>query len=210
MRKVLVLLMICLLPSMLMAEDTASSISFSGGSSSLSLSEGRRHVQLSDGAHVDVDGLVIEADEILLEGDNYDRISCTGSILVEDEGRGLTIRTSSLVYDRQDERLVIPAWCEIIDGSNELIATASALRYDMAGEVLELEMDVRLVKNTSDGILSAKAERVSFDRASSTLVMSGGAEVTWRDDTYRALVITMDTGEERISLSGQIGGTVHG
>lgn len=210
MRKVLILLMTLLLPpSMLMAEDVAS-ISFSGGSSSLSLSEGQRYVRLSEGAHVDVDGLVIEADGILLEGDDYDRISCTGSILVEDVERGLTIRTSSLIYDRQAERIVIPAWCEIIDESNELIATASALRYDMAGEVLELEMDVRLVKNTSEGILSASAERVSFDRASNTLVMSGGAEVTWRDDTYKALVITMDTEEERISLSGQIGGTVHG
>lgn len=191
----------------LAAEDT---ISFSGSSSSLSLQEGRRHVSLTGGAVVTVGSLTIEAETIELDGDNYERVSCTGSVHVTDSDRGLEIRTSNLVYDRSAERIMISSWCEVSDSTNELVASASALFYDMAAEVLEMQMNVRLVKNTSDGILSAQAEYVSYDRSSSTLVLSGGAQVDWKGDSYHASLIGLDLEEETVSLSGQIGGSIHG
>lgn len=185
-------------------------ISFSGGSSFVSLQEGSRSVRLSDGARVSVDTLVISADSIVLEGDDYEEVTCQGAVVISDEERGLTIRTTRLIYDRTSERLLIPTWCEISDRSNELVATCAALYYDMDEEVLELQMRVSLAKSTSDGIMNAKAEKVTFDRNASTLVLSGGADVDWNGDRYSALIVTVDLEGERISLSGQIGGTVHG
>lgn len=185
-------------------------ITFSGGTSSLSLQDSQRYVNLGGGASVTVDSLSISADSITLEGDDYEAITCTGNVLIEDSERGLSIRTSRLFYDRIDERLIISSWCEISDRENELVATASALHYDMDNEVLELEMNVNLAKNTSDGVLSARSQSVVYDRTASTLVLSGGSTVDWKSDSYSASVITIDLDSERINLSGQIGGTIHG
>lgn len=201
----IIIALACLLPLAASGE-----ISFSGGSSFVSLQEGSRSVHLSDGAHVSVDSLVITADEVTLEGDDYEELTCTGAVEIMDDERGLTIRTTRLIYDRVDERLLIPSWCEISDTENELVATAGALYYDMDAEVLELQMRVSLAKSTSNGIMKADAERVTYDRASSTLTLSGAAQVDWNGDLYSAGIMSVDLDSERISLSGRIGGTIHG
>ncbi len=206
MKRTITLLLALLACTGLWADD----ISFSALSSSVSLQEGRRSVTLTGEAEVTVDSLTISADSITIEGDDYDRITCSGSVTAADSQRGLSIRTGSVFYDRTAERLLISTWCEISDSGNELVASAGALTFDMANEVLELEMDVNLVKNTSSGILSATAQSVVFDRDADTLVLSGGAQVNWNSDDYSASVITIDLDSERISLSGRIGGTVHG
>ena len=207
MRRLALTIAILFLALSLMAEDE---ISFSGGTSSLSLQEGRRHVKLSGGASVSVGSMTITADEIELEGDNWQSVTCTGKVHISDSERGLDIETSRLFYDRQAERLVISAWCFITDSANKLAASASSLFYDMDSEMLEMQMDVRLVKDTDDGILSASAQSVTYDRAASLLTLSAGAEVDWKGDSYHATLITIDLDEETVSLSGQIGGSIHG
>ena len=207
MRKFFLPLILILSAGLAFASDN---ITFTAGSTSVSLQEGNREVSLSGNAAVTTGSLTIQADSITLSGDNYESISCSGSILITDSDQGLSIRTSSLFYDRTSERLLISSWCEISDTANELVASASSLYYDRNAELIELEMNVELVKNTSDGILSASAQRVTFDRAGSTLALSGAAGVSWKDDDYQASVITIDLEEEKITLSGQIGGTVHG
>lgn len=207
MRKFFLPLILILSAGLAFASDN---ITFTAGSTSVSLQEGNREVSLSGNAAVTTGSLTIQADSITLSGDNYESISCSGSILITDSDQGLSIRTSSLFYDRTSERLLISSWCEISDTANELVASASSLYYDRNAELIELEMNVELVKNTSDGILSASAQRVTFDRAGSTLAFSGAAGVSWKDDDYQASVITIDLDEEKITLSGQIGGTVHG
>ena len=207
-KKILLLIFLCLVSLSLFADD--GNISFSGGTSSITLQEGDRSVTLTQGATVTVNSLVITADTITITGDNYENIACLGSILINDSERGLAIRTSRLHYDRANERLLIPSWSEISDSQNELVASASALYYDMDAELLELQMNVSLAKNTNSGIMSAKAERVTYDRAGSLLTLAGNASVTWDDDSYSASVIAINLDTEEIRLDGQIGGTING
>ena len=200
-----VLLMCTLLPL-----NAGDSITFSGGTSSVSLKEEKRSVNLTGGAHVTVGTLSIRADSIMIEGDDYEEITCRGGILITDEEKGLTIRTSELYYDRMSERLLISSWCELNDTGNELAASASALYYDMDAEILELSMRVNLAKNTSSGMLSAACENMIYDRNEESLILSGSADVKWKDDTYKASVIAIDLENEQIRLEGQIGGQVYG
>lgn len=192
-----------------LAADEANGITFSAGRSSVSLREGARSLSLTEGASVQVDTLSITADSITLEGDNYEMVTCSGSVLIQDESRGITVRASRLTYDRVRERVSVAGWCEVSDTNNSMIASANSLLYDMPNEVMELQMDVRLAADTSSGILSATAESVSYSRDAETLVLSGGAEVTWDGDNYSARAITMDLGDERIRLDGGIGGSVN-
>ena len=71
-------------------------------------------------------------------------------------------------------------------------------------------MRVNLVKNTSSGMLSASCESMVYDRNEESLILSGPADVKWKDDTYSASLIAIDLESEQIRLEGQIGGHVYG
>ena len=185
-------------------------VTFSGGYSKVSLKEGRRSVSLTGGATVSAEGMVITADSVTLTGDDYDVVECTGTIEIKDEEKGLSIKTTALYYDRTAERLLISAWCEVSDSVNELEAGAGAVSYDLRNEVLSLEMAARLMKATDSGLLSARAERITFDRGADTLTLQGNAEVEWNRNSYRAKLITINLTTEEIRLEGRIEGEVHG
>ena len=123
MRKFLALIALIVLPALLFADN----ITFSGGTSSIVLRDGRENVVLSGGASVTVESMEISADSITLSGDNWRYVSCSGNTTVKDESRGISIRTSSIWYDRSTERILISSWFEIDDTENEVSATGAAL-----------------------------------------------------------------------------------
>ena len=206
MKKITVLLALILTVNVLFSAP----VTFSGGYSKVSLKEGRRSVSLTGGATVRAEGMVITADSVTLTGDDYDVVECTGTIEIKDEEKGLSIKTTALYYDRTAERLLISAWCEVSDSVNELEAGAGAVSYDLRNEVLSLEMAARLMKATDSGLLSARAERITFDRGADTLTLQGNAEVEWNRNSYRAKLITINLTTEEIRLEGRIEGEVHG
>lgn len=206
MKKITVLLALILTVNALFSAP----VTFSGGYSKVSLKEGRRSVSLTGGATVSAEGMVITADSVTLTGDDYDVVECTGTIEIKDEEKGLSIKTTALYYDRTAERLLISAWCEVSDSVNELEAGAGAVSYDLRNEVLSLEMAARLMKATDSGLLSARAERITFDRGADTLTLQGNAEVEWNRNSYRAKLITINLTTEEIRLEGRIEGEVHG
>lgn len=206
MKKITVLLALILTVNVLFSAP----VTFSGGYSKVSLKEGRRSVSLTGGATVSAEGMVITADSVTLTGDDYDVVECTGTIEIKDEEKGLSIKTTALYYDRTAERLLISAWCEVSDSVNELEAGAGAVSYDLRNEVLSLEMAARLIKATDSGLLSARAERITFDRGADTLTLQGNAEVEWNRNSYRAKLITINLTTEEIRLEGRIEGEVHG
>ena len=206
MKKITVLLALILTVNVLFSAP----VTFSGGYSKVSLKEGRRSVSLTGGATVSAESMVITADSVTLTGDDYDVVECTGTIEIKDEEKGLSIKTTALYYDRTAERLLISAWCEVSDSVNELEAGAGAVSYDLRNEVLSLEMAARLMKATDSGLLSARAERITFDRGADTLTLQGNAEVEWNRNSYRAKLITINLTTEEIRLEGRIEGEVHG
>lgn len=206
MKKITVLLALILTVNVLFSAP----VTFSGGYSKVSLKEGRRSVSLTGGATVSAEGMVITADSVTLTGDDYDVVECTGTVEIKDEEKGLSIKTTALYYDRTAERLLISAWCEVSDSVNELEAGAGAVSYDLRNEVLSLEMAARLMKATDSGLLSARAERITFDRGADTLTLQGNAEVEWNRNSYRAKLITINLTTEEIRLEGRIEGEVHG
>ena len=206
MKKITVLLALILTVNVLFSAP----VTFSGGYWKVSLKEGRRSVSLTGGATVSAEGMVITADSVTLTGDDYDVVECTGTIEIKDEEKGLSIKTTALYYDRTAERLLISAWCEVSDSVNELEAGAGAVSYDLRNEVLSLEMAARLMKATDSGLLSARAERITFDRGADTLTLQGNAEVEWNRNSYRAKLITINLTTEEIRLEGRIEGEVHG
>ena len=206
MRSSFILLLIVLVSLSLCADD----ISFSGGYSRAMMNKGRKELLLSENANVSVGSLSIDASSISLSGRDYESVTCSGNVRVADPDEGFSMKTQKLFFDRQQNRLLITSWCEISDTKNELEASAASLSYDIDSKELLLEMRVRLIAITEDGILSGSAESASYNRESNVLILSGGATVNWKGDTYKAQLITVDIEKSEIHLDGRIEGTIHG
>ncbi len=206
MKRFLLLLLFSIFSILAFADD----ISFSGNESRIVLREGKENVELTRGAEVFCNGLRINADSITLSGSNWRYVSVTGNVKVVDEERDLSIMTSSLWYDRVDERLLIGTYFELDDRANEMSASASLLEYDMANENLMLSGRVRLRKMNNGDLVSTRAESVRYDRTSDRMELLGSASVTWKDDQYSAEVISLDLKNDSIVLDTRIQGTING
>ena len=185
-------------------------ISFSGGESVLIMREGEKSVSLKNEAVVTTGSIHINADEMTLSGDNCKTISAKGDINISDAERGIEINTESIWFDREDEILVISSWFEIDDTKEELYAQAGSLNYDMQNEKLEMGMQVTLFKIAEGEVMKCTSESVTYDKTSGLLTLKGGAYVVWKGDEYRAQIITVDTKDNTITLSGRIKGTING
>ena len=217
MRRMAFLIIFALMAASIHADDIQQpaasqqeNISFAGGTSSIVLREGREEVILSDGADVAVGSMQIHADEIRLYGDNWRYVDCSGNTTVTDEERGINIRTSSIWYDRIDERILISSWFEVDDTVNEVSATGASLEYRLSDERLQLDKSVSLLKATDSGIMRCQAESVIFSRDENTLTLRGNASVNWGGDRYGAEVISVDLDTDSISLEGRITGNING
>ena len=206
-RKIAVLLMVLTLA---LSFASADEISFNGGVSRMVLKNGKESVSLTGGASVKVGSLSIEADSMELTGSGWSTIRCSGNVEIVDDERDMTIRSSSLYYDRELDRILIPSYFEIEDRGNELSASASHLEFDMANETLVLSGRVRMNKIDGDDIVRIKAESISYDRNRERLEIRGGADVTYRGDTYQAELVVLDLENEEIRLDGNIRGSING
>ena len=188
----------------------SASISFSGGKSTLIMREGEKSVSLTEGAEVISGSMKITASSITLSGEDWKEIESRGKIEITDSERGISIKTSILWFDRIDEILVISSFFELDDIPDQLYAQAGSLRYDMKNERLEMGMQVTLMKVADGEVMKCSSESVAFDRNSGLLSLLGGARVEWKGDSYEAEMITVDTSDNTISLSGRIKGTING
>ena len=188
----------------------SASISFSGGKSTLIMREGEKSVSLTEGAEVISGSMKITASSITLSGEDWKEIESRGKIEITDSERGISIKTSILWFDRIDEILVISSFFELDDIPDQLYAQAGSLRYDMKNEKLEMGMQVTLMKVADGEVMKCSSESVAFDRNSGLLSLLGGARVEWKGDSYEAEMITVDTSDNTISLSGRIKGTING
>ncbi len=188
----------------------ADSIEFSGGESSVVLRDGRESVVLSGSASVRVGSMEIGADRITLSGDGWRFVECSGRASVDDAERGISILTSSIWYDRTEERILISSWFEIDDTENEVTATGASLEYLLDDEMLRLDKDIALLKSTDDGMMRCSAESVVYSRGGNTLQLRGSASVDWNGDRYEAEVISVDLDTDSIVLDGRIRGSING
>lgn len=188
----------------------ADSIEFSGGESSVVLRDGRESVVLSGSASVRVGSMEIGADRITLSGDGWRFVECSGRASIDDAERGISILTSSIWYDRTEERILISSWFEIDDTENEVTATGASLEYLLDDEMLRLDKDIALLKSTDDGMMRCSAESVVYSRGGNTLQLRGSASVDWNGDRYEAEVISVDLDTDSIVLDGRIRGSING
>ncbi len=206
MKRTLVFLALLIPLVSLLAEE----ISFSGGSTSMHMQQGFETITLSEGATIVSGSLRLEADTIELTGESFRYATCTGSVSLYDEERGISLQSKNLYYDRQEELILIDGYLELDDQTNEVLASAFHLEFTLDDGVVLLQVQVRLFKHTDSGAMVCKADSLRFNREKQTLNLEGNATIDWDKDLYQAQRITVDLTTEAITMEGAIKGVVNG
>nr|WP_321262841.1 hypothetical protein [uncultured Sphaerochaeta sp.] len=207
MKRALIILAILVVPLLsLLAEP----ISFSGGSTSMHMQQGFETITLSEGATITSGSLRLEADTIVLTGESFRYATCSGSVSLNDEERGISLQSKNLYYDRQEELIIIDGYLELDDQINEVIASAFHLEFTLDEGVVLLQVQVQLFKHTDSGAMACKADSLRFNRESQMLNLEGNATIDWDKDLYQAQRITVDLTTEAITMEGAIKGVVNG
>lgn len=207
MRKHLILTtLIALFTLPLIAED----ISFQGGSTRMNMQQGSKTVLLENSAEVQAGSILLRSNTIELYGEDFSYVRCEGDVFLQDEERGISLVTSSLLYDREKETLLIDSWVELEDTNNQVTASAARMEFFLKDGIVLLQVQARLLKHTDDGPMVCRSDYMTFDRDKEMLDLKGRASIVWKPDTYEAQTITVDLKTEEIRMEGSIKGTIHG
>lgn len=179
-------------------------ISFAADSMGGSMRRGEGRVTLVGRAWVRAGAVTIRAERIVLWGEDYRYVECSGSVTASDEERGLSLAADSLYYDRRLKLMRLSGRASMEDAKNETVVKAEFIEYDELKDLALAQIGARILK----GEIAARAEFARFDRAADTLELSGQPFVRRGGDEYRAQRISVNLKTEAIRLEGAVSGTV--
>lgn len=183
------------------AQDT---FEFAGNRTSVVLAEGRERTVLEGAARVVSDEITLEAERIELFGTDFRFATTTGGVRVVDTGRGMTITADSLNFDRETEDSRATGQVMVEDEENDLLVKGGYLETRDGGELLLVQIAVRVLRDD----LTARAQFLRYRRSEDVLELSGFPVVYWKGDEYRAARIVLNLDTEEIELQGQVRGSV--
>ncbi len=189
---------------------SAQDISFKGGSTRMKMQQGSETILLDNGAEVQVGSLILKATTMELYGKDFRFVRCEGDVSLHDEERGISLITSSLLFDRVEETLLIDSWVELEDSTNQVAASAARMEFFLKEGIVLLQVQARLLKHTEDAPMACRSDFMTFDRDKEMLDLKGRASIVWKPDTYEAQSITVNLKTEEIKMEGSIKGTIHG
>ena len=193
-----------------LSAEMAKEITFTGGYTKAVMKEGRQSIILSQGAAVHVGSILFEADTIELSGKDSRYLAGSGNVRITDSERGLSITSSTISYDRENEQIIIDGWVEIQDLRNEVIASGAYLAYGQDIGMMKLQIAAKLLHHTESGPMVCRADSIEYDRVNQRLALYGNSSIYWKGDIYEASMTTVDLETEEILMEGTIKGTVHG
>lgn len=199
----LLLLYLCFcLPSF--ADD----ISFSAGNTSLQMKGEEKTIQLSEGAKIDTGDVKIEADNVKITGEGYSNLQCEGNVYINDFKHRITIYSTSLIYNRNTQSIVVDGWIELQDLNNQVAASSAWLDFNMNEGILKMQIRAKIIKRTEKGAMVCRADNIIFNRDNNTLILNGNSSVNWDGNSYNANNIQVDLKTEEIKMIGEISGSI--
>jgi lipopolysaccharide export system protein LptA len=184
----------------------AETFEFSGDRVSMSLAEGRQRTLLVGNAWVRSDATEISADEIELLGDDYRFAVCRGNVRVEDEEKGILLRSQNLFFDRERKISRVEGYAEMEDRKNEVVVKGGYLEHRDEEDLTIIQIGVRIFRED----MACRAEFARYRRGEDILELSGMPVVFWDGDEYRATRITVNLETEEFDLEGDVSGAITG
>ena len=144
----------------------------------------------------------IRAESLELLGPDYDKISGSGSVVLIEIEKGITVESSRFDYDREQELIRFRGRVSLVDEEDGILIRAEALDFFEDDDFVMMTAAVRLIKENTIG----RGEFATFRRDEKILELSG-RPVVWQDgDEYRADRITVNLETDEIILEGAVEG----
>ena len=159
---------------------------------------------LSGNAYIKTETMEIQADDVELSGDNYRYIKATGHITGKNLKTNMEFTCESLEYDRTTKLASLKGNVKLEDKDNDVKADAQIIEYNQDTEIAVLQVQIKLTQK--DNVCSG-SYAVYYKKAQ-LLEISGNAQVTQKDDVFRAQHITLDMDTQDITLGGNVKGKV--
>ena len=159
---------------------------------------------LSGNAYVKTASMEIQADELELSGDEYRYIKASGHIIGKNLEANMDFTCDSLEYDRTTKIAELKGNVRLTDLDNDVTAEAQIITYNQQLDIAILQIKIQLFQK--DNICSG-AYAVYY-KETQILELSGNAQVTQKEDTFRAQYITLDMNTQDITLDGNGKGRV--
>lgn len=160
--------------------------------------------RLSGNAFVRTPTMEINADIIVLDGENFRYITAEGNV----EGKNIEARMDflcgKLVYDRETKLARLEDSVHMVDLDNDVVADAQIIEYNQNKEVAVMQIGVNLKQKDN----TCTAAFAIYRKNTQILEMSGNPKIVQGEDTFRAQEIILNLESQEITLSGRVSGTV--
>ena len=199
-----------ILSAVFCASVFASSMEFSGGHTTITTQKGSKRVLLSGGAKVATEDVVLTSDSIELYGEDYSYVLCTGNVSASEKESGISFTSPNLFYDRVSGKVSSDSWIEIQDTENQAALSGGWFEYDMNNSSMVLQLMAKIIKETDEGLMVCRADRIEYNGKENAVTLRGNASVNWNDDSYSAAMIVVDLKTNEIKMYGTISGAFNG
>ena len=182
----------------------AEKITFSAGSMSGQAGDSSAVTTLSDGAFIQTASIEISAQSIELSGEDYRFIKASGGISGKNLETNMEFTCDSMDYDRQTKVALLQGNVKLIDIENDVKADAQIIEYNQNTNIAVLQIGINLTqkKNVCTGAYAV------YQKNEQLLEISGNAQVKQEEDVFRAQQITLNLETQKITLSGNVKGSV--
>lgn len=159
---------------------------------------------LSGNAFIKTSSIEIYADKIELSGEDYVNITAEGNISGKNFETNMEFSCEKMEYNRETKIVTLRGNVDLTDKDNDVKVKSQILNYNQDTDIAVIQMQITLTQEenvcTGSYAVYYKNEQI--------LELSGNAQVSQKDDTFRAqhIVFNMDTQE--ITLDGNVKGTV--
>ena len=182
----------------------AEKITFSAGNMSGQAGDSSATTTLTGGAFIQTSSMEITADEIELSGDDYRFINARGNISGKNLETKMEFTCDSMSFDRQTKVALLQGNVHLVDLENDVKADAQIIEYNQDTNIAVLQIDINLTqkKNVCTGSYAV------YQKNEQMLEISGNAQVKQDQDVFRAQQITLNLDTQKITLSGNVKGSV--
>ena len=182
----------------------AEKITFSAGNMSGQAGDSSATTTLTGGAFIQTSSMEISADEIELSGDDYRFINARGNISGKNLETKMEFTCDSMSFDRETKVAMLQGNVHLVDLENDVKADAQIIEYSQNTNIAVLQIGINLTqkKNICTGSYAV------YQKNEQMLEISGNAQVKQDQDVFRAQQITLNLDTQKITLSGNVKGSV--
>ncbi len=159
---------------------------------------------LNGNAYVKTATMEINADSIILSGENFRYIEANGMVDGKNTESGLDFTCGNMKYDRTTKIARLENSVKMTDTANGVKSDAQIIEYDQNTEIATMQINVSIKQKDN----TCTAAFAVYRKGKQMLELAGNPKIVQGEDSFRAQEITLNLQTQEIRLDGRVSGKV--